>query len=209
MTDQFTDFRMAQYALTRSAQTLIGICAGLTADGKLNDAEIAFIQTWLAQNIEVTTIWPGSAIAARIEQVMKDGVITDAERADLINLLQSLSGNEFAETGSAAPSGPAVPYDEISEITFSGRSFCLTGTFFFGTRAACEKLLSKLGGEAVGTVTGKLDYLIVGSGCSEQWANTTYGRKIEAAIERKQRYGKPVIISEKAWVEAIKSLETC
>lgn len=209
MPDHSIDSRMAHYALTRAAQTLIGICAGLTADGKLNDAEIAFIRTWLTENVEVTTIWPGNAISSRIEQIMEDGIITDDERADLIELLQQLSGNEFAETGSATPAGPAVPYDNVTEITFAGRSFCLTGTFFFGTRAACEKALVELGAEPVSKVSGKLDYLIVGSGCSEQWANTTYGRKIETAIERKQRYGQPLIVSEKSWVEAVKSLQPC
>ena len=80
---------------------------------------------------------------------------------------------------------------------------------FFGTRSACEKALTALGGIPAPGVTGKLDFLVVGSGCNEQWANTTYGRKIEAALERKPRYGKPAIISEKVWVEAMKHRAPC
>lgn len=197
---------MAHHALTKAAQTLIGICSGLTADGTLNDAEIIFLRTWLSENIEVATIWPGSAIADRITQIMEDGKISDDERTSLLDLLKSLSGNEFSETGSVAPAGPAAPFDDTTAIDFPGKSFCLTGTFFFGTRAACERVIQQLGATAADNVTGKLDYLVVGSGCNADWANTTYGRKIETALERKQRYGKPLIVSEANWVGAIKKI---
>jgi len=201
MEDYATATSLARRRLTKSAQSLLGICAGLTADGTLNDQEISFLATWLNQNIEVTTIWPGSAIANRLNMILADGIITSEERAELIALLADISGNEFADTGSAATAGPSVPYDE-AEVVFDGRSFCLTGTFYFGTRAACEKLVEKLGGQALDSVTGKLDYLVVGTGCSDDWANTTYGRKIETALQRKPRYGKPLIISESAWIAA-------
>lgn len=197
--------------LTKSAQVLMGICSGLIADGLLSDVEIAFLRTWLTEHAEATSVWPGDMIAARIEAIMADGIITDDERTSLIELLQGLSGNEFAETGSASLAGPGVPYDDIrfTEIDFDGYSFCFTGIFFFGTRAACEKALGALGGIPSSSVTGKLDFLVVGSGCNEQWANTTYGRKIEAAIERKVHNGKPSIISEKVWVEAMKYRAPC
>lgn len=202
MNDYATTVSMAHRRLTKSAQSLLGICTGLIADGTLNDQEINFLRTWLNQNIEVTTIWPGNAIANRIDQILVDGVITAEERTDLIALLADISGNEFADTGSAAPAAPAVPFDNDAEIVFEGRTFCLTGAFFFGTRTACEKLIEKLGGQSLGNVTSKLDYLVVGTGCSDDWANTTYGRKIETALERRPRYGKPMIIPESAWFAA-------
>lgn len=197
---------MAHHALTKAAQTLIGICSGITADGTLNDAEIIFLRTWLSENIEVATIWPGSAIADRIAQIMEDGKISDDERTSLLALLKSLSGNEFSDTGSVAAAGPAAPFDDTTDIDFPGKSFCLTGTFFFGTRAACERVIQQLGATAADNVTSKLDYLVVGSGCNADWVNTTYGRKIETALERKQRYGKPLIVSESNWVGAIKKI---
>jgi hypothetical protein len=195
--------RMENYVLTKGARTLLGICSGLTADGTLNDTEIVFLRTWLTENASVATIWPGDVIANRIEIVLADGLITADERADLLDLLTSISGQEFQETGSAAVSGPALPLDPTGDIQFDGRSFCFTGTFFFGTRAACERAVTTLGGTPSGSVTGDLDYLVIGGGCSAQWANTTYGRKIETAIERKKRYGKPLIIGEQAWHAAM------
>lgn len=205
MNDYAIAASMAQRRLTKAAQSLLGICAGLTADGTLNDQEIAFLATWIEQNNEVTTVWPGSAIAKRLDAILADGVITTEERAELISLMQDLSGNEFAETGSASPAAPAVPYDE-AEIDFEGRSFCLTGNFCYGTRAACEALIETLGGTPLNSVTGKLDYLVVGTGCSDDWANTTYGRKIETALQRRPRYGKPLIIRESIWITAADNL---
>lgn len=55
----------------------------------------------------------------------------------------------------------------------------------------------------VDRVTGKLDYLVVGAIVEESWANGTYGRKIEKAVERRQRYGQPAIVSESQWVKAM------
>lgn len=195
--------KLANHSLTRSAQTLIGICSGLTADGSLNDHEIRFLHIWLRDNAGVAAIWPGSCISARVEQIMADGVITDDERTDLLELLQQITSNDFVETGSATPESPGIPFDEINAVEHNGRSFCLTGTFFFGTRAACEKLIQSLGATPASTVTGGLDYLVVGGGCSPDWFNTSYGRKIETAMERKSRYGKPLIISEARWMELI------
>lgn len=197
------DLKMAHYVLTRGARTLLGICSGLTADGTLNDQEIIFLRTWLAENPEVTSIWPGDVIAARVDAILADGTIMPEERTDLLELLANIAGQEFPETGSAAPSSPAAPFDEGVEVVFSGRTFCLTGTFFFGTRAACERAIAALGGTSIGNVTGDLDYLVVGGGCSSQWANTTYGRKIETAYERKKRYGKPSVIGEETWHSAM------
>lgn len=208
MTDPAVAARAAHYALTRSAQTLIGICSGLVADGKLNEQEVSYLRTWLAEHADVAAIWPGSVIAARIEQIMSDGVISDEEQLGLIELLTAISGNEFAETGSSSAAGPCVPYDDV-DITFNGMRFCLTGTFFYGTRAKCERELEKLGATPVPSVTSALDFLVVGGGCSPDWANETYGRKIQTAIERKRRYGRPAIISERMWNAAMTLGEGC
>lgn len=197
------DKRTAHYNLARSAQTLIGICSGLSADGSLNEHEVRFLHLWLRDNADVAAVWPGSAISARIEQIMADGVITDDERADLLKLLQQITSTDFVETGSATPGAPGIPFDEIESIEHDGRLFCFTGSFFFGTRSSCERLIQSLGAVPANTVTSTLDYLIVGGGCSPDWFNTTYGRKIETALDRKARYGKPIIISEARWLELV------
>ncbi len=188
---------------TRAIQTLLGICSGLAADELINDKEIAYLQTWLAENPITAATWPGNAIANRISNILADAIITDDERSDLLALLSELTGNYFHETGSAAPEAPTLPIDDDPSIFFKNMTFCFTGEFMYGTRANCERVILSLGGMALSNVTKKLDYLIIGSRISPMWANTTYGRKIEQAVEYRDRGVELCIASERQWFDAL------
>lgn len=190
--------------LVKSVQTLAGICAGITADMNINEHEVQFLSTWLAEHPEATSCWPGNVIADRVRTIMEDGVITADERFDLLETLQSVGGHNFENTGSAGPDAPSIPIDDDPSIFFKNMSFCFTGRFIYGTRAACERTILKLGGMAVDSVGMRLDYLVVGSMIEPQWINTTYGRKIESAMRHKQHGAELAIVSERQWTEALK-----
>lgn len=189
--------------LTKAAQTLLGICAGITADGHVNDHEVQFLHTWLRENSDVAATWPGNIIAKRVQGILADGVITAEERADLLETLQDLSGNRFVETGAALSDAPFLPVDDDPSIYFRDMTFCFTGRFLFGTRAACERVVMKLGAMPVDTITKRLDYLVVGAMVSPEWVNTTYGRKIEKALRYRSEGGLPVIVTEQQWTHAL------
>ncbi|MDR2220829.1 MAG: BRCT domain-containing protein [Methylobacillus sp.] len=202
---------MQQRIDTRAMQTLLGICSGLIADKNINDQEIAYLRTWIAENPQVAECWPGSAITAKIDNILADGVITKEERQVLLSTLQELTGNHFGTTGSAAPEAPALPIDSNPAITFPGMTFCFTGNFMYGTRAACEKAVTNLGGIPADTVSKKLNYLVIGSMIEPSWAHTTYGRKIEKATHYQGRGASLTIISERQWFDAMARLQqsTC
>jgi hypothetical protein len=42
-----------QRLMTKATLTLLGICTGLVADGKLSDEEIRFLSNWMLDNREV------------------------------------------------------------------------------------------------------------------------------------------------------------
>ena len=44
-------------------------------------------------------------------------------------------------------------------------------------------------------------YLAIGHFASRDWVHTTFGRKIERAVEMRKRYGMPAIISEERLVK--------
>lgn len=188
---------------TRAMQSLLGICTGLCADDKIDNKEIAFLKIWLNENSNIVQYWPGSAIAGRIDAILADGFITQDERDDLLSLLVGITGNSFSETGSAAPDSPALPIDDDPSIYFRDMLFCFTGKFFYGTRAACERVILNLGGMAVDGVTKKLDYLVIGALVEPSWVHTTYGRKIESAMKHKEAGSEIAIISEQQWTRAI------
>lgn len=188
---------------TRSMQTLLGICTGICADDKITEKEVLYLKTWLSDNRSVEEHWPGSTITQRINNILSDGIITNEEMEDLLELLRGITQNHFSETGAAAPEAPALPIDDDPSIYFRNMSYCFTGKFFFGTRAACERAILGLGGVAIDTVSGNLDYLVIGGLIQPAWIHTTYGRKIESAMKHKASGSELTIISEQQWTQAI------
>lgn len=194
---------MEQRNQARDLQLLLGLIGGMTCDRRLTDEEITYLDIWLRDHPAVTGAWPGNIIAARIAEAVSDGVITETERAYLLETLNALSGESFMETGSAAPEVAALPIDDAAPIVFESRTFCFTGNFVFGTRAECQRIVEKLGGVAADNITRKLDYLVIGSIVSENWANSSFGRKIEKAASLQQD-GCPVkMITESRWTQAL------
>jgi len=69
----------------KAAATLYGILIGLTADQRLNDTEIMFLQVWLEQQKEMKGDILDIYDAVRV--ALEDGEISSEERDDLKNLL--------------------------------------------------------------------------------------------------------------------------
>lgn len=191
----------------RSVELLHGIVAGIIADKQINDAEIQFLKSWLAEHPDVANEWPGSAIAMAIRTAMADGIITDQERTHLLTTLQSMAVTDFANTGSASAEVMQLPINDAVAVDLQDSTICLTGVFLFGTRAKCEELTQAAGAATVGTITRSVDYLVIGTNVSPAWRHTSYGRKIEQAVELKAKAHPIDIISERRWLEALN--KTC
>ncbi len=189
--------------LGRSCESLIGICAGVMADGILNDGEIRYLDLWLGENSDLAQTWPGEVIYARVREALRDGQITEEERLYLKDTLSQLIGGSTNETGAAFGCASTLPMDDVPGLQIVERSFCFTGAFLFGTRAACEKAVTVRGGVVGSGVTMELDYLVIGTMTSQDWAHTTFGRKIEKAVEYRSRGYKVRVIGENQWVQAL------
>lgn len=201
--DQATQIAMGNRRLTRASQMLSGIVAGILADGHLHDLEVQMLRTWLAENHEVTSVWPGSAVARLLDEVLADGVIDEAERAHLMATLQQVCSSDFAATGSVSPAVSGLPFDEAEAIDLRDRTICHTGQFLYGTRKACEQLSTKAGGLPVNNISRKVHYLVVGSHVSPDWINESYGRKIQQALGLRSEGHSIFIIPERRWLEAL------
>lgn len=189
--------------LTKASEMLLGLVTGMVADQQLHDLEIQLLRTWLDANSIVTTEWPGRVLAQRLDVILADGIITDAERQHLLETLQQFATSDFAETGSVTPEVLKLPLNDDAPIAFSGAVVCLTGAFIYGTRESCHEVTLRCGAELADTVTKKLRYLVVGTNVSPHWANTSYGRKIQKAVDLQSR-GVPLhIISERRWMDCL------
>ena len=198
---------IATRELTKSIQTLTGICTGIAADNHISDAEISFLSTWLTEYSQVAKTWPGSVIAERVRHILDDGVVTEEERADLLQTLKQVTGQDFVETGSTQPEVAGIPLDNI-DIIFSNTVFCFTGRFMSGTRKYCEDMTKRLGCTPVKNISGNVNYLILGSFIEPSWVHESYGRKIEAAMQLRETEHTIAIVSEQKWIDATKELAT-
>lgn len=189
----------------RATTELIGIAKGLIADGVLNEQEATFLVQWLEQNSTFSS-WPFDVINKRVAQMLEDGVIDAEERTELLSILQSLVGEKpVAEhISSFATTLPLT--SPVPEISFKGKTFCFTGKFAFGQRKDCEKAVADAGGIPKGSVTTSLDYLVVGLMGNEDWAHSTFGRKIQQAIDFNAKGKNIAILAEDAWANALCSL---
>lgn len=190
-----------QRRTTKALEHLMGLITGFTADRDLNDEEILYLDVWLKDHPETTCCWPGDILARKLHDVLADKRIESVEREHLLSLLISVSGNYFSETGAAAPEVADLPIDDQAVIIFDGRVYCFTGEFVYGTRSHCERAVVSRGGYAVGNVSKKIDYIVIGSRVSPNWAHMNFGRKIQKAVELKNSGHHINIVSESYWVK--------
>jgi len=189
--------------VVRSCEALLGLCSGLMADGKVNDEEITFLANWLDDHEAITAYWPGDILASRVKQVLTDGVITEDEREHLKETLSSLIRGTMQETGATSGKATDLPINPNADIILIDKTFCFTGTFVYGNRKKCEAAVIDLGGIISKRITQKMDYLVLGSLITGSWAQTSFGRKIEKAIDYQRKGFGLEIIGEDHWLKHI------
>lgn len=168
--------------LVQQSRNLMGIALGLIADAELNDREIRFLKDWLDLNQNITYEWPGDVLYRRVSEVLADGVITEQERAHLLETLRQICGGGLDQPTPVNQ----LAFDENAAIRFPGANFCVTGDFVFGPRDRVEATISDRGGVVQKRVTKQLHYLVVGLQGSDEWKHGSFGSKILKAVEYKR-----------------------
>lgn len=196
--DLFTRFNRKQID-DRQIDSLIGISKGLLADGKVDQAEAEFLMSWLIQSRQATENPIVLNLLERISEMLEDNMLDAEESAELMGILQKISGDP-SEVGELAKTS-SLPVDSpLPDVTFPECTFLFTGTCAFGTRKQCKEATEALGGINAKSVTKKLDYLVLGTYVTDSWAHETFGRKIEKAMSYRDQ-GIPLsIITEEHWI---------
>jgi len=191
--------------------TLAKTCREIIADGSVSAEEADALKRWLGAAGWLKKFWPANAIAQRINRMLEP-LPTEKELNDLGEFLK----NVVDSTSVVDCNEPADLFDDpVPKITFSGRMFCLTGIFYFGSRADCEDAITQRSGILRRAVSGSTNYMIIGGLCNPQWKHADSGTKIDAAkmhrAENRQwnidlpRHPRivPAIIRERDWVQAL------
>ena len=182
----------------RGVDELIGLCKGFIADGEVNEAETRFMLEWLEANRCVASDWPGNVLYARAYEFLRDGVLDKNERAELFDLLSKVSGH--IPGACTVQTSSTLPFDDPQPpVLFEEQIFVLTGRFAYGTRQECTDAIHNLGGWVRPTVLKDTDFVVVGTLASPDWAHTSYGRKIEAALALRSVGTGIHIVSEDHW----------
>lgn len=182
----------------RLVNELIGLARGMVADGKVDQAEAEYLHAWLVANSGVSRNPVVANLLTRVSSYLSDGHLDSEEAADLFDTLHQFTGGDLS-LGEIMKS-TSLPLDQPAPtLEFEGSRFCFTGTFAFGSRAECEAHVASLGATA-GGLSNKTAYLVIGVYATDSWAHSSYGRKIEKALEMKQK-GLPIlIVGEEHWL---------
>lgn len=189
--------------LRKSAESLLGICQGLVANGELTEQGVAFLHNWLSENPEIADAWPGYVLRDRLALVLEDGVVTKDEARNLHQVLSAMIGGTLEESGATGGLATRLPVQHIDSMPIDGHRFCFTGQFLFGSRAACQAAVESLGGEVLLRIRKDLDYLVIGAMSSADWAYSSHGRKIEKAVSYRDAGAPIAIIAEELWTEQL------
>ena len=168
----------------------------------MDEPEAIFIGQWIESHRDVAERWPVNILYARLQEMLKDGVLTPSEQQDLLETLKEITGESSMFSDATRPT--TLPLDRPAPaVTFEGKTFCLTGKFVFGSTLECEETIAEMGGSLEPSPSKETDYLIIGEIVSPDWAHTSFGRSIERAVELREQ-GQPIaIISEEHWVDSL------
>lgn len=192
------DFNAAR-RLDRDVHEMLGLCRGVLADGVVTEGEAVFLRDWIAARPHVTENFAGRELARRLAQIFADGRVDDDEREDLAELLRQLGQDQYGETLATT-----LPFDEPApELVFTGHTYVFTGKFAFGPRKVCERAVMDLGALVAPSITKRTDVVVIGTFCSRDWAHTSFGRKIEKAVEYRESGIPLAIVGEDHWAAAL------
>lgn len=183
---------------SRQVDELIGISRGMLADGHINQAEVAFLQKWLAANASISDQPLIRTLYRRVNEILSDSVFDDDEKAELFDTLNKFSNRDF-ELGEVLKPTTLPLCDPAPTLTFAGMRYTFTGTFNYGQRKYCEAAVADRGASA-GSLTQKTNVLVIGAYATESWKHSSFGNKILQAVEWRSRAIPITIVSEEHWM---------
>jgi hypothetical protein len=188
----------------RDVNEMLGVIRGIVCDGVVSEGEIFAFRNWLSEHPNAIVGWPGNVLAERIARTLEDGVVSASERVDLYELFCDTTGEGDIREQVPGSFSARLPFDDPAPaIVFPSNMFCFTGAFIYGDRSYCEKSTVLRGGECHRDVVQKPMTLVVGGHGNDAWIQSSFGRKIEKAMQYKQR-GVPIaVVCEEHWTEAV------
>jgi len=181
--EQYLDKKNPYYNIITSAtQQLTGIISGITADGKVNNEELSYLNDWLNENKYLSNTWLFDEVTKIINKVVEDGYFSAESEKQLLNI-SSIILSDLGDSDNSSLIDSIKLNPSENEIVIEGKAFCITGNSLYNTRAEIVQLIQDRGGVVRTSVSTKTDYLLICDEKNSCWAFSTYGRKVEKAMQ--------------------------
>jgi hypothetical protein len=195
-------------AATADMQRLHSLVAAIGSDGQVSVDELCGLADWLLENEHLKTCWPYDEIESLVSGVLEDGRIDPAEHAMLMVFFDEFVSvlDNRTDVSPRVREGATVVVGLCAvcpEIRFPDSVFCLTGSSHKYSRQDFAAVIAGRGGTAVGGVSKKVHYLVIGADGNPCWAYACYGRKVERAVELRKEGHPIVIVHEKDFHDAV------
>lgn len=191
-------------AVRSGLQTLMGLLAGVSADGVLRDSELRALSSWTEEWRHLEGLWPFDECCSLVTAMLVSGQI-DARKDYLFDLSRQfpVAGAMDGSTGELPPVLVTGLCAVDPTITFPNNRFVFTGESKRAKRAMLDGLVVERGGIPWPRVTADMDYLVVCDDGSPFWAFSCYGRKIEETYKLRKRGHTAMIVQERDFWDAI------
>ena len=186
----------------RQIDQLIGLAQGILADGIVSQPEAEMLQSWLRLNHRTDNPYV-SQLLDQVEQVLADGVLDEDEGRELHDALMSWTGG--GGTDGEESTTASLPLDpDPRTVRIAGNIFVFTGTGVFGTRRMMQDATTRAGGTVERNITMRTNFVVLGTYVTPAWVHESFGRKIEKAMEYRDRKGTGVqIVHEEDWAQGL------
>lgn len=191
----------------RNIDYFIGLCDMAVADGKVHQKEAERLLNFIQSHPEIINKYPVKLIYGRLLEMFNDKIIDEDEEKELFSTLSKISSRNYDDCNENVRPCPLFVDDQLPEIIFKDKEFCLTGNFKIGPKCLIEDTLQSLGATVNKNPRKKTTkYLVVGELCSDTWKHENYGIKLETAKKWKNEGVDIKIITEKHLLNEIEKL---
>ncbi len=104
---------------------------------------------------------------------------------------------------------PDLAYTTDPQLSFAGKSYCLTGKFDGYERVALQRHVRSLGGIYTANVSPETDYLVVGSKGTRCCSFSCCARVVEKALELREAGASLQFIKEADFLAALVGGQQC
>jgi len=181
-------------------QVLMGMLAGVNADGVLEEREVRALSDWAEDWSHLAGLWPYDECRAIVSSMIANHRI--AEEAEVLRGLAAQFPIGSVD-GDAPPPLIGGICASDPDIQFRAKCFVFTGESERAGRDELCQLVSSLGGIATANVTRKSDYLVVCDQGCQHWAFSCYGRKVEKAYNMRREGHSVLIVHETDFWDAL------